>query len=281
MNGGIRKQAWWVAGLMAMGGISPVQAELPGLSDTEWIGYFVGFQSKKVQFGLSTKGRATLKIIGAKGVPLSQRMSLAVDFAVEEMRPDGTKYVHFIVPESLESSQPASKELKNVTFHGKVKGDATFEVMMDENKGVISLGGRLLTTGTVKNPLRFAINVKVPDAYPSAKKGGDKKLEKAFAEKTKGDRLVLTMADGKRTKVDLGKPTNVGSKDVYGVAISGAELEFGSYEGKKLEFAAGENSTISIGNPPTGPLNEGFILSWIADPAKDTDGKARLTIEVK
>ena len=34
-------------------------------------------------------------------------------------------------------------------------------------------------------------------------------------------------------------------------------------------------------NAKPAPLHEGFTINWVPDAAKDTDGKARLAIEVK
>lgn len=271
------RRLFLASGLALAAGISPLQAELPSLSDTEWITYFVGFQNRKLRFGITGKGHGILQIIGKKGQPLSQRLSMPVDFMVEETRPDGTKALLPLLPDTLESAKPAAKEIKDLTFRGKVKGDAEVEIFLTEERGGLSFGGRILSPGIVKNPLRCVIVVKIPDAYHDAKKTGDKKIEKAFADKIKNDRVTVTTAAGKRMKYDTDKAPTKPMED----ALSAVETEFGSYEDQKVVAAAGANSSLKLVAPPASPLNGGFQIQWSADPAKDPDGKSRLRVEVK
>lgn len=271
-----------VAGLLGFAGISPLSAELPGLSEKEWLGYFVGFQNKKVQFGITSQGKATIKILGKEGVPLNQRLAIPVEFLVEEVMPDGKISAKKIKPETLESAQPATNKPEKMVIRGKVTGDASFEVFVNEDRGVISLGGRLLDRGTLtKNPVRFSLRLKFPDAYPSAKTAGDKDKEKDLKDKMKNDRVQLTWSDGKRVKQAADKAIDAGSKEINGPGIVAMQVEFTTYDEKRLEVTASENSSMSLSNTQSAPLNEGFMLSWMMDPAKDPEGKARLSFEVK
>lgn len=282
MSHGNRKLWVIVAVLTGAAGMMSARAQLPSLNDDGFLGYFVGFENKRYQFGITAQGRSTLKVIGKKGEPLTDKLTVAVEFLVEEILPEGKTYVRFIVPTSLESAQPATDKPKNIVFRGKVKGDAAFEVSMNEDRGVVSLGGRLLDPGTLtKNPLRFSIRMKFPDAYPYEKKGGDKKQQKAFEEKSKGDRLQLMWTDGKKVKQATSISVDAGSNDLNGPGIAAAEIEFSSYQENKIQVTASENSVMKLSNSPAGALQEGFFLTWIADPAKDPEGKARLSLEVK
>jgi hypothetical protein len=38
---------------------------------------------------------------------------------------------------------------------------------------------------------------------------------------------------------------------------------------------------ITLSNRQVGPLHDGFVLTWVSDPAKDPDGLARLSFDVK
>ena len=271
-----------MAGLLGLAGISPVCAELPGLSEKEWLGYFVGYQDKKFQFGITSQGRATIKVLGKGGVPLNQRLAIPLEFVVEEVMPDGKTMAKKVKPETLESAQPATTKPEKMVIRGKVTGDATFEVFVNEDRGVISLGGRLVDPGALtKNPLRFSLRVKFPDAYPSGKAAGDKDKEKALKDKMKNDRLQLTWSDGKRVKQATDKSIDAGSKEINGPGIVAMQVEFNSYDEKKLEFTASENSLIALSGGPAAPLHDGFTVTWMADPAKDPEGKARITFEVK
>ena len=271
-----------MAGWLGIAGILPVSAELPGLQEKEWLGYFVGFKNKKFQFGITSQGKAAIKVMGKKGEPLAQKLTIPVEFLVEEIQPDGKVKAKNLKPESLESVQPATNKPQQIVIRGKVTGDATFEVFVNEDRGVISLGGRLLDPGTLtKNPVRFSIRVKFPDAYPGAKAAGDKKEAKELEEKSKNDRLELSWTDGTRVRQPTDMPVAASSKEINGPGIAAMQVEFSAFDEKKFEFTASPSSTMTLSGGPAAPLHEGFTLTWRADPAKDPEAKARLSFEVK
>lgn len=267
---------------MMVVGALPAVAELPFLSDTEWLGYFVGYQNKKMQFGVNQKGQGTLRILGGKGQALAAKLEVMVLFQVAQELPDGRVAVLPVLPQSLETTQAATKELKGISFRGKVKGDAAFEVLVDEQNGVISLGGRMLDADMPgKPPLKFAILVKIPDGYSKATKDGDRKKVKAFHEKVKDDRVLLTWSDGKRVRQAADEPVDAGGKELAKPGITLAEVEFSSFDGKKIQLQATEGSAMSLEAPPAHPLYDGFTLRWAEEETKDPAGKGRLKIDVK
>lgn len=269
------------AGLISMVGNLTASAELPQMLDKEWAGYFVGFQNKKFQFSVTPQGEGAIRVIGGKDELLARRLTIPVEFVVEEILPDGKAKARAILPETLQSAQAATDKPKQIGFQGKVRGDAGFEVFIHEERGVISLGGRLLNSGTVKNPLRFSLRVTIPDIYPSEKNGGDKKGIEAFEKRSENDRLQLTWTDGKKVRPAIDKPVDAGSKEINGPGIATAQVAFSAYDEKKFEFVAAENSRISISGRRVAPLHQGFFITWTADPAKDPESKARLNLEVR
>jgi hypothetical protein len=265
-----------------VGGILPLTAELPGLGEKKWLGHFIGFETKKFEYGFTVMGKSSIKVIGAKGLPLSPKRAIQVDFAVEETSATGKTSIKAILPASLESTQPAGNQPKNVVIRGKVKGDVSYEVTIHENHGLISVGGRLLDQGEgVKNPLRFVIRMTVPDAYPYVKKSRDSKQEKAFQDKTKNDQVVLIRPDGKRTKLETDRVIDTTTKEFNGSEITAVEVQFSPYDHKKLHCGASLNSSLTLSNKRALPLQRGFTLIWVADLAKDPEGKARLNFQVK
>ena len=268
----------WIGGV----GVFPLSAELPTLGEKKWLGHFIGFENKKFSYGFTVQGKSFFKVVGAKDQPLSAKLAVQVDFVVQEILPSGKTYERLILPQSLQSSQPAGNHPKNVIIRGKVKGDASFEISVDEDRGVISLGGHLIDKGTlVNNPVRFLIRVKFPNAYPYTKRDGDKERKEAFKEKIKNDRLWLTWTDGKRVKPATDKVLDVCSKDINGPGISGLQIEFGPYDGKKIECVASANSVIALSSRQAGPLHDGFVVNWVMDSTKDPAGQARLNISVR
>ena len=269
--------------LISLCGVFPASGDLPGLDDRQWAGHFVGFSNRAFQFGLATDGKAKIEVIGQKEKTVSHVLAVSVQFAVEEVRPDGKTVLKTILPETLESAQAATKEPRDVVFKGKVKGDASFQASVHEERGVISLGGKLLDPGTLtKNPVRFVIRVNFPNAYPYDKdRTAGKKEMKAFEQKTEKDRLQLKWTDGKIRKQSLSDSVDAASKEIYGPGIAMFNLEFSSYQEKKFDFVASANSTMTLSNSAVQPLHDGFAVTWLADPEKDPEGKARLSFHVK
>ncbi len=272
-----------VVGLVSAVGVSPLRAELPSMTEKESLGYFAILKTKDYQFGITSQGKATLKMVSKTGEVTTQKQTnIAVDFLVEETWPSGKVSQKAIVPESLESSQAATDKPKDIVFRGKTKEGAGYEIFFTEDHGAVSLGGHMLPSEPPsKNPLRVVVRVRVPNAYPDTKDLNDKKVAKAFEQKTAKDRLTLIMTDGKRTKLSTTDSIDAGSKEINGPGITAAQLELSPYLGKKVELKASENSTMALSNTAPAPLQDGFMISWSADAAKDPQAKARLTIDFK
>jgi hypothetical protein len=261
--------------LLSASGFQPASAELPMINQTPWLGHFAVFANKRFQFAVTAQGKITLIPIGDNDKPVANSLEIPVEISVEEIRPDGK-----ITVKTLESAQPANRKFENAVLRGKVTGEASFELTLEQARGVISLGGRLLDPGTLtKNPLRFSILIKFPSAYRSDNRR-DKREQKAFEKKTGDDRLDLTWIDGKRKKQAFTEKVDASSKALGGPGIAAAEVEISSYKGRKFEFIASRNSTLALANEK-GPLHEGFEIRWLPDPAKDPQGKARLSLEVR
>jgi hypothetical protein len=260
----------------------PVAAQLPILNEKEWLGYFTGFESKKVRWSFSSEGKSVLRVIGSKGDMASEKLSISLDFVVEEVMPDGKIAVRALIPESLESAQAPTTKPKGLVVRGKARGDVGFELYLDENGGNLSLGGRVTDPGpTVKNPLRFGIRMKLPDAYPDDSSVDDKKKLKAFETKIKNDRLQFIRVDKSRGKQSLTESVEVDATAINGGGIVNAEIEMAGYKERKFLLAATESSIMNVVIPKPGPLYEGFVVTWNTDPAKDPQGKARFSIEVR
>jgi hypothetical protein len=209
---------------------------------------------------------------------------LTIDFVfqVEETKPNGKTTIYKILPESLETSQEPTTRPKKTVFRGKVEGDASIEVTIDETRGGISLGGRLLDAGTLaKDKLRFSISAKIPNAYAGVDKPVDRKETKAFEDRLKGDQVTLAYTDKKRSKLSTTESVDANSQEINGAGITAAEIEFSTYQGKQLGLIASPGSVLALSAKKPAPLQDGFLITWTADAAKDPQGAARLSIEIK
>jgi hypothetical protein len=280
MNSKLPTRGVIVAALSLLTGTGIVSAELPMMTEREWLGYFVGFENKKYQFGLAADGKGGVKFVDNKGNKPATKPAVAVDFLVEELFPDGKVTVRSIIRESLESDHPATNKISQAVIRGKVTGDASFEAFLNEDRGTISLGGRIIDQGTLKNPLRFAIRLTFQEAYKYDTLD-DKQKIKAFENKTKNDRLQFIRTDNKRVKQSLFDEVDAKSAEVNGPGVTAIQLEMNSNFDRRLEISATENSSMQLSNNAPSPLYKGFLLTWSADPAKDPEAKARLLIDVK
>lgn len=266
-----------VAGLASLGSFLQAHADLPTLEKKELLGYFIRFENRNFRYDVNTKGETSLLLAGKKDY-LDQRLKVNINFRVEETEPNGQIVVKNIDPSSLTSEQSPTEKPENVVIKGKVTGDATFEVYMTEARGAIILGGKVTNPGTLKNPLRFSIKAKIPNAYPNSQTTEDLGKFEALVKK---DRVQVLWMDGKNAKITGVDPFSALTKEAAVPPISAAYMDFSSYEGNKLVITADPNSSMMISSPTGKSAYQGFELTWYSDAAKDPEGKARLNFSVK
>jgi hypothetical protein len=271
---------WVVA---AIGGMVPAAAELPSLmGENRWLGYFVGYENRRCSLAIAAnKGQIVLRPIGKNGKAPAQRVFVAFDCQILESMPDGSTKEHRLIPASLESGQEATQEPKNLTIRGKVKGGAGFEFTLHEDSGKFSLGGRVLDAGSITNPLRFSVRAKIQNGYPSQKMDPDKQRQKVIEDKMKRDRILVTLADGKRLRPSTSEVGAAGAVGLDGALATAVQVEFSSWLDNRLQLEATGGSTMRMEVSGGNPLWKGFSLVWSADPKKDPQSKATLEIEMK
>ena len=244
-----------------------------------WQGYHAAFANRHFQFTVTTDGQITLAPLGDKGEPVAKKLTIPIDIAIQETAPDGKVTTKKIKLESLKSTEPVADSLVKTAFTGNITGDASFEVTIEQQRNVISIGGRILDPGTLKkDQLRFAIHVKFPNPYYSAITTG-KKEEKAFEKIVGKDRIDLKWTDGKRKKFALDEKVDAITKE--GTGITSAEIDISAYKGEKFVFVSSPNASMNFSTDQASPLHQGFTIAWTPDAVKDPDGKARLSFEVK
>lgn len=269
--------------LVAVCGALPrASAELPALNEKPWLGYYAAYADRRFQITMDPKGEITLTPMNDKGSPVGSKIAIAIEAGVEELHPDGKVVLRRIKPETLASQEAPSEDFEKFTVTGKVSGEAGFELHVGQDRGTITLGGRLTDPGTLtKLPVRFAIRVKVPDVYPY-EKVSDKQHDKEFLKKIEDDRIELKWTDGKRVKQDFEPMVEAASKQLNGPGIAAAQIEASAYKDRRFLLMASPGSSMGLWNAKSAPLHEGFTVTWLPpEPAKDPETKARLSIEVK
>lgn len=263
-------------------GILPSHAVLPLMEGTTWLGQFLGYDSKRYQFTFSRDGKAAFLVSNSKGNSVSNRLSIPILFGVEETTPDGKTVQREVIAESLECDQPASTTIRNVLIRGKVNGGASIEILLNESRGGISMTGRITNAAELKNPSKFNIRVRFPNAYPpAARPPTPDKKEKKDDRKKDPDLISLRPVDGPSVKLGGNDLKDLASPEVTGNGISIVTTEFASHQGRELTLTAAPASSMRLKNDPTKPLKDGFHVYWSTDPAKDPKNAATLTIDAK
>lgn len=279
--------------IAVLSGTPNANAELPMLDQKPWLGYYAVFANKRYCFRVLPTGDIDLSPMNEKGGLLGKQLAINIYPGIEETMPDGKTVMRQTKAKSLESKEAPTENLGKTTIRGKVTGDAEYELYIEQVRGIIFMGGRVLNAGSLtKNPIRFVVRLRIPNAYPyqenQADIPDDRKqnrkadlAEKAFQKKVRNDSLTVKWLDGKRVKQDYEKIVDVNSKELNGPGIASAEIDVGSYKGRRLLFTAAPNSAMKLQNSKAAPLHEGFTVIWAADMAKDPEAKARLAMEVK
>lgn len=266
--------------LFSFNGQQKASAQLPSLDKQPWMGHFGAYESRRVRVGLTAIGKITINPLDNKGDPIDMHHLVPVNFGIEETQPGGKVVMKRLQQDSLETTDVPTDELGKVTFSGKVTGGASFEATVEQQRGYILIGGRVLDPGTLKNPLRFVVNVGFSSMYHKVKKETKREIS-AYEKKIKKDAIRLKWTDGESEKKTLSEPVDAKSTEINGPGISEIELETGAYKDRKFTFNAAPNSSMTLSNKKPGPLHDGFTITWAADPVKDPEGKARFSFTVK
>jgi hypothetical protein len=99
--------------------------------------------------------------------------------------------------------------------------------------------------------------------------------------KMKRDRILVTLADGKRLRPSTSEVGAAGAVGLDGALATAVQVEFSSWLDNRLQLEATGGSTMRMEVSGGNPLWKGFSLVWSADPKKDPQSKATLEIEMK
>lgn len=249
---------------------SHATAQLPGLSEKPWLGYFLGLKDRKFQFGIITDGDALFEPLKRDGSAVSIHNPVKIHFEVLETMPDGKVVSKTIRKDTLASQSPAIEDpSKPVTFTGKVTGDAAFEVTVIPERGAVTFTGKITDKGTLSNPLSFAIT---SDFSPYKNASADDAEKDSFEKKIKRDEIRLEMVSGDREKLEFIEKTN--PAETFKEGFTSADIRTEGYGGVGFEFEAVGKSKIIFEDKGEKALWDTFSLRWIS-----TEPSDKLTIK--
>lgn len=260
--------------------VLPTSAQLPSLDEPPWLGYFAAYDNNRYQLGVTSNGAILLDILNHKGSPLSKDLQIPIIIAIQETTADGKVTTKNIRPKSLISTDQPSEKLEKITIKGQITGNTAFEIVVEQLRGTILIGGHLTSSVAAKNPTQFHLQVKIPKLYSNVSKL-EKKTLKILEKEIARDRISLSYTDGKRKKWKTDEKVKLTDNEFIGSGISGIEMDFNAYKGRKIEFTTSPNAAIRLTDSKSGLLKDGFSIMWTPDITKDADCKARLMIGVK
>lgn len=257
---------------------STAEADLPGLKEQPYLGYFIGIEHrKKMRFGVTAKGQGVINPLDDDGEPVFAKVPFQVNFTIIETLPDGKTVRKQINSDTLASEQPATEDPKSpITFRGKVTGDAAFEVTVHPERGGVAVTGKLTDKGTLINPLHFEISLDLKP-YPNNPSDEPAKI-KSFEERAEKDVLKYVTVSRKRGKIEFLDETN--PVTVVGETLSSLNFKTDAFDDNEFEIQTTEKAKITFADNGSKPLWNGFNLLWRVDEGADAAAQ-RLTITAR
>ena len=271
----------WTCLLIAFASLIPAQAELPYIERGDWRGYHALHEAQRFTFTIKNDGEMTLIPVRRNREPVAKTKRIKLEYGIEELQPDGTTVFKQTRYGSLEADQEADMDIDKVVFRGTTTGDAVYEVVVEESRDIISIGGRVLDAGELtEHPLRFTVRAHLPNVYEGVSID-DRDDEKAFDRRTRRDYMELVRVDHSKVSLDNDNTETVNPEELTGSGIEEIEMRLSYYE-RRCFFTASRNSGMAVSNSRRpGPWYEGMTLHWTTDPVRDPEHKGRLNLWVK
>lgn len=247
---------------------------LPQLNEKPWVGWYTGYEERKFRFGVNQNGEAVLiPIDKRKREPMSPKYWIEIQPAIEEVREAGRVVSKRPTADGWEALTEASATADKIAFRGTVSGGATFEVNLEVSRGEIRAGGRILEKGELtKYPLRLALRVRVPNAYPYVTE------EEKLQERARRDKVRIERADGEKLTLGTVDPVQA-ETELNGTGVRNARIELDGFDGYRIDLDAGTGGLFEFWNGEKRPLYKGFTFGWKPDPEKDPEGRARFSLK--
>lgn len=261
--------------ILLLSSASVFAGELPELFEKPWTAWYSGYEGKKFQFGVNPDGVASLIPLDKKsGDRSSQHSWIAIKPVVQEIFPDGKVVWKNTVEDGWEAITEESNEAEKVHFRGTVTGGARFEVLFEVDGDEVYASGQILDKGELtKNPIRMSFYVTIPNNYRHTKDAED------LEEKTKDDRFGFVMANKKKEKFKGDDTVEAAAKVCQEIKTIEADISY--YDGPKIDLEAGDIGVFKIEKVSPDPIAQGFMVSWVPDPAKNEGGKGRMMLRFK
>ena len=265
--------------------VQRASGELPAFQDAPWLGYFAVFNLAHTQLRITSQGAISL-VYAANKREVSPQTSLPVEILVEEVIPGGKTVERLVDPSALESSQGPAENPEQIMLKGQAEGGILVEIQIEQMRGVVSFGGRVLDPGShARKALGFAMRISFPATHTKPEPTADKRAtianDKAFEKRIAKDFVRARQIDGKGLKLSLEKIVKGVPEDLNAPGIAELEVDTTAFGGAGFRFAATPNSRIAFASAVAAPLYRGFTIVWRGDAAQNSNTNERLSMRVK
>ncbi|MGJ8726671.1 MAG: hypothetical protein ACSHYB_19150 [Roseibacillus sp.] len=251
---------------------------LPVLSEEPWLGFWVGYEEREFDFGISGRAEGELMLKDrsqGEMKRISDTRSLAINYLVEEKKGESWQKRTLEVGQ-IESELAASNELEECSFVATYKGGTKAKISHRFDGDEVFITIEMLETES-ENPIRLGVEVKVPDLYRLETDIDERELKK----KLKGDEVALKTLTGKKVKFDLSDKVNLETEKGLEGGVSEFSIECKNLAERTIVMSSVTDKTGKIIFGQKGAMNEGFSATWYPAPTEEGKPEPELVIEVK
>ena len=251
--------------LILAASLTPLFSKLPEMTeDTEWLGYFVGWEEKGFDFGIGADGSSVIhpkkneKRPGHKGIP--------VEYLLEE-EIDGKWVRRRIIEENGLMSETAKglDPKKPVSVTMIFAGGSKIQWTHAPSRGAFALIPKVLEKKT-ENRIRVGIEFVMPRLYETETMPEGRELKKMLSEDyVRGRRLK----DGKKIRVKFSDlEDDIKDEKYLHDGASAIEVQSNGIMGNTFLLENGDEKSGRIDILTKGPLYNSFRFVWMTETQK-------------
>jgi hypothetical protein len=258
--------------------LAPCFADLPQMSDkTEWLGYFVGWETRSSDFGIGADGESLLH--PKKSGKRAGHKEIKVHYIIEEEMNGKWVRRQFLKEGGLTSE--AEKGLdpeKPVVLVTTVTGETKVEWTHIVSRGKINVMPKLLEKKT-ENKIRVGMEFVLPRLYRFNEEPTDRELKK----KVGGDHIKgVRLKDGKKVRVKFDDvEDDITAGEFLQDGASAIEVKSAGMMGVSFVIENGRDKAGRIDVKTKGPLYNSFRMTWMANEEKLGTKDCFVTFEVE
>lgn len=254
----------------------PVFADfLPSLQDEEeWKDYFVGFEQRSFDYGLTASGEGRFFPKSRRGKRVPSSRTVLVNVICEKKQSNGwrnqTRGTSDYETDLEPTLKPTAFELVN-HFTGETK--VTSKHRFERKAVEMSVS---LTEGKQGSEKRAGIRVEIPDLYRLAFES----TERDMKSEVRGDELVMINLKGKTVELGLEEDVDLAELDSINEGVRFFSIKSKKLEEKTLTMSiVGEGKGKMIVRRASATLFDGLVVTFYPDEAGPVEQWVRFEVK--